>query len=106
MFCKKGDLKNFTKFTGKDLCRSLLFDKVSDLSHATLLKKRLQRRFFPVNITKFLRTAFFTEYLQWLLLEVLCKKLLGEISHYPEENTCDEVIFSQVSDILLTTASA
>ena len=35
---------------------------------ATLLKKRLWRRCFPVNFVKFLRTPFLTEHLQWLLL--------------------------------------
>ena len=35
---------------------------------ATLLKKRLWRRCFPVNFAKFLRTPFLTENLQWLLL--------------------------------------
>ena len=35
---------------------------------ATLLKKRLWHRCFPVNFVKFLRTPFLTEYLQWLLL--------------------------------------
>ena len=41
MFCKKGVLRNFTKFTGKHLCQSLFFNKVPDLKYATLLKKRL-----------------------------------------------------------------
>ena len=35
---------------------------------ATLLKKRLWHRCFPVNIAKFLRTPFLTEHLRWLLL--------------------------------------
>ena len=35
---------------------------------ATLLKKRLWLRYFPVNFGKFLRTPFFTEHLWWLLL--------------------------------------
>ena len=38
---KKGVLRNFTKFTGKHLCRSLFFNKVAGLRPATLLKKRL-----------------------------------------------------------------
>ena len=32
------------------------------------IKKRLQQRCFPVNIAKFLWTAFFIEHLLWLLL--------------------------------------
>ena len=30
-FCKKGVLRNFTKFTGKELCQSLYFKKVAGL---------------------------------------------------------------------------
>ena len=29
MFCKKGVLKDFAKFTGKYLCQSLFFNKVA-----------------------------------------------------------------------------
>ena len=32
MFCRKGILKIFAKFTGKRLCRSLFFNKVAGLS--------------------------------------------------------------------------
>ena len=32
------------------------------------IKKRFQHKCFPVNIVKFLRTAYFTEILRWLLL--------------------------------------
>ena len=55
---KKGVLRNFTKFTGKQLCQSLFFDKVAGLRAATLLKKRLWHRCFPLNFAKFLRTPF------------------------------------------------
>ena len=68
VFCKKGVLRNFAKFTGKHLCQSLFFNKVAGLRPATLLKKRLWHRCFPVNFGKFLRTPFITEHLWWLLL--------------------------------------
>ena len=55
---KKGVLRNFTKFTGKHLRQSLFFNEVAGLRPATLLKKRLWRRCFPVNFAKFLRTPF------------------------------------------------
>ena len=67
LFCKKGVLRNFPKFTGKHLCQSLIFNKVAGLRPATLLKKRLWYRRFPVNFVKFLRTLFFIEHLWWLL---------------------------------------
>ena len=35
---------------------------------ATLLKKRLWHRCFPVNYAKFVRIPFLTEHLRWLLL--------------------------------------
>ena len=55
---KKGVFRNFAKFTGKYLCQSLFFNKVADLRPATLLKKRLWPRCFPVNFVKFLRNLF------------------------------------------------
>ena len=41
VLCKKGVLRNSAKFTGKHLCQSLFFNKVTCLRPATLLKKRL-----------------------------------------------------------------
>ena len=35
----RGVLRNFTKFTGKDLCQSLFFNKVAGCGPATLLKR-------------------------------------------------------------------
>ena len=58
MFCKKGVLRNFAKFTGRHLCQSLFFNKVAGLKPATLLKKRFWHRCFPVNFAKFLRIPF------------------------------------------------
>ena len=57
-FIRKGILKNFTKFTGKHLCQSPFFNKVAGLRSATLLKKRLWHKCFPVNFVTFLSTPF------------------------------------------------
>ena len=60
MFFKIGVLKNFAIFTGKHLCWSLFLIKlIKGLKSCNFIKKRLQHRFFPVNIAKFLSTAFF-----------------------------------------------
>ena len=53
---RKGVLWNFAKFSGKNLCQSLFFNKVTDLRPGTLFTMRLWRRCFPVNFAKFLRT--------------------------------------------------
>ena len=49
VFCEKGVLRDFAKFTGKHLWR---------LRPATLSKKRFWQRWFPMNFVKFLRTPF------------------------------------------------
>ena len=51
-------LRNFEEishFTGKHLCQSLPFNKIAGLTPATLLKKKLWHRYFPVNFAKFLK---------------------------------------------------
>ena len=57
---KEGVLRNFAKFTGK-----------LQAPPATLLKKRLWHRCFPVNFAKFLRTPFSQNRSGRLLLEGL-----------------------------------
>ena len=48
----------FAKFTVKHLRQSIFLNKVADLWLATLLKKRLWFRCFPVNFEKFPKTPF------------------------------------------------
>ena len=59
VFCKKGILRNFVKLTGKHLCQSLFFNKVTGLKSATLLKKWVWYRYFPVNFMKFWEHIFY-----------------------------------------------
>ena len=70
MYFRKGVLKNFAMFTGKHLCWSLFFNKYAGLKASNIIKKRLQHNFFSVKFAKFLRTPFFTQHAQWLLLEI------------------------------------
>ena len=66
MFCKIGVLRNFAKFTGKDLRQSIFLNKVADLRPATLLKKKswhrgLQKHFVNianVSLEKFLYVLY------------------------------------------------
>ena len=44
-----------------------LFKKVLVLQVWNFIKQRLQRRYFPVNVAKFLGTDFFIEYVRWPL---------------------------------------
>ena len=65
MFFKIGVLINFAIFTRKQLCWSLFLIKLQ----AIRLQKRLEHMYFPVNIAKFLRTAFVIEHLWCLFLK-------------------------------------
>ena len=76
---KKGVLGSFTKFTGKQLCQSLIFNKVAGLSPATFLKKRPWHRCFPVSFAKFLRTPFLQNTSGRLLLFV---RLMMRLSYF------------------------
>ena len=68
---KKGVLRNFPKFTGKHLCNSLFFNKVADLSPATLLEKKLWNRCFPVNFRNLLEIPFLQNTSGRLLLDLI-----------------------------------
>ena len=68
---RKGALRNFAKISGKHLCQSLFFNKVTGLRPATLLKKRLWNMCFPVNFAKFLRTPFLQNTFGRLLLPII-----------------------------------
>ena len=46
-----------------------LFNKVSGLKAGSIIDKRLQRRCFPVNIAKYLRTLILKNVCEQLLLE-------------------------------------
>ena len=83
MFCKKGVVRNFAKFTGKHLCQSLFFNIVA----ATILKKRLWHRCFPVNSAKFLRTTFLKNTSGRLLLDLL------RVHNFPRNNICITMLF-------------
>ena len=74
VFCKKSFLRNFAKFTGKQLSQSFFFNKFAGLRSATLLKKKFWHRCFPVNFAKFIRTPFFKKHLWWLLLQAFISK--------------------------------
>ena len=58
---KKDAFKNFAIFTRKQLCWSLY-----RVFGVNFIKKRLQHRYFPANIKKFLRT---------LILKNICVRL-------------------------------
>ena len=59
VFCKKGVLRNFTKFTGKHLYQRLFFNKVAGLRRTTSLKKSLWHKVFSCEICEISKSRFF-----------------------------------------------
>ena len=53
MFCKKGVLENFAKFTKKHLCRTFFFNKVAAWKPVTLSKMRPRYMCFTMNFVNF-----------------------------------------------------
>ena len=70
VFCKKGTLRNSPKFTAKNLCQRLPFNKV-----ATLSKKSLWHWCFPVNIGRFLEIDLWVHFM-WRSSLQICRNLL------------------------------
>ena len=71
LYNQKAVIRNFTKFTGKHLFQGIFFNKVAGPRPATLFKKRLWYRCFPVNFVKFPRTPYLQNASGRLLLEIL-----------------------------------
>ena len=67
VFCKKGVLKTFAKFTGKHLCQSLLFN----------IKETLAQM-FSCEFCEILKNTFFIEHLRWLLLNKMSRGNMKE----------------------------
>ena len=90
VFYTKVIIKNFAIFTEKQLRWSLFLNKNAGLQSWNFIKKRLQHRFFPVNIAKFLRTP---------VLENICERLFERFPTWASNITrnmgIEENIFSK-----------
>ena len=69
IFCKKGVLRNFTKFTVKHLCQSLFFNKVAVEVACNFTKKETLVQVFSCEFCKISKNTFFTEH--WWLLQYM-----------------------------------
>ena len=58
VFCKKSVLKNFAKFTGKQLCQSLFFNKVAGQA-CNFVKKETLVQVFSCEFCEIFRNTFF-----------------------------------------------
>ena len=58
MFCRKGVLRNFVKFTGKHLCQSLFFNKVAG-EGCNFIKKETLAQVFSCEFYEISKNTFF-----------------------------------------------
>ena len=83
-FCKEVVHKNFANFIGKHLFWSLFLIKLQAFRPATLLKKKLQHKCFPMKCEKFLRTP---------ILKNTCERLLPYF-HYNSHHSPSSISLS------------
>ena len=62
VFCKKGVRKNFAKFTGKHLSRSLFFNKELQARGVQLYLKMTLQHVFSFEFSEVFKITFFTEH--------------------------------------------
>ena len=62
MFCKKDILRNLTKFTGKNLCQRLLFNKITNLV-CNFIKKETLAQLFSCEFRAICKNTLSTEHL-------------------------------------------
>ena len=91
VFYKNAVLKNFVIFIGKHLRWNLFFNKNAGLQTCSLIKKRLQHRWFLANIDKFLRTPILKNYCERMLLRVS----LGRFPTWTNNIGSEENVFSK-----------
>ena len=68
-FIKKPFLK-ISKYSPENTCVRVSFNKVAGLQPCNFIKERLQRKCFPVNFAKFLKTPILKDISEWLLLAI------------------------------------
>ena len=83
----------------EDTCARVSFLIKMQVKPATLLKKILWLRCFPVDFAKFLRTPFFIEHLRWLLLNIPFMQHAMNISFHCFLHVCITFSFVEVKDL-------
>ena len=63
VFFKKGVLRNFAKFIGKNLCQSLFFNKIAGKT-CSFIKKETLAQVFSCEFCKISEKSFFAELLR------------------------------------------
>ena len=105
VFCIKGVLRNFAKFTGKHLCQSLFFSKVAGLrptKACNFIKKETLAQVFSCEFCETSKNIFFTEHL-WATASVfsLVLFIFSQLIHSQSHFMCiqSDLIYIQSTHI-------
>ena len=90
MFCKKGVPQNFAKFTRKQMCGSLFFNKLAGLETCNIIKTETPTVVYSCKFVKFLKTPIFIEHRQWLLVEEIL--LFSKNCTIPYKDICENAL--------------
>ena len=90
MFCKKGVPQNFAKFTRKQMCGSLFFNKLAELETCNIIKTETPTVVYSCKFVKFLKTPIFIEHRQWLLVEEIL--LFSKNCTIPYKDICENAL--------------
>ena len=89
VFCKKGVLRNFAKFTGKHLCQGLFFNKYPDACN--FIKKKTLVQVSSCEFCEISKNAFI--HTEADVQRCSVKKVFLETSQNSQENACVRVSF-------------
>ena len=107
VFYKKIGLKNFAKFTGRNLCRSLFFSKVAGLrpKACNFTKKESPVQVFPVKFAKLLKTPFFDLIDKDLCWEIITTETVSNEASENQKKAFKKREIQALAGICLATAT-
>ena len=88
-------MRNFAKFTTKHLHQNLFSDKAWQYRSATSLKRRLQRIYFLVYFSEFVRISFFQNTTERLLLIIAVSIVMKTECYLKKQETTDLVTYTE-----------
>ena len=97
VFCKRGVLRNFAKFTRKHLCQSLFLMRPTEACN--FIKKETLAQVISHEFCKISKSICFTEHFPWLLLKhqyIITISIFSIISRIPIENRVVMKVFNYI----------
>ena len=98
VFCKKGVLTNFAKFTKKHLRQNLVLKQAADLQSLTLSRKGDSATYLFVNSAEFLIRIFLIIIGSSHLVVFYKKCVLTNFPKFTTKHLCQSLVFNEAAD--------